>query len=327
MIPWQNLVGQTIDGSYRLDSLLGESAIGGVFTARPVIGGQIVAAERVVKLALGIAGGLSDLNRSGTALHLGLVHEHLNEILHAKMVTLPPPMVDTVVLMTVYRKAEKTLRQALREIKDAEARATVAREVGTSIGKALTYLHGRGIVHRDVKPDNILWSGTEWKLADLDITVALGSDIPDFKAIKGEWSLEISNITGTPLYMSPEAFAGKLSPATDVWGLGCVLAEILIGRPPFALRGKDDDLSDGVPTLPPGQIITKGLKRDERENSEGGDTMVDIMRRIMEQEPDFGDAGLPAPFDAVVADCLIKDFSRRSSAAAVVARLSDVSIG
>jgi urea transport system substrate-binding protein len=116
----------------------------------------------------------------------------------------------------------------------------VAAGVAEVIARAVHYAHTRGIVHRDLKPSNVLMSRTEHG-PDLDpATVKLG----DFGLARlldqgqgGGSGLTHSGTTlGTPSYMAPEQAQGKVAeigPATDVYGLGAVLYEMLCGQPPF----------------------------------------------------------------------------------------------
>jgi hypothetical protein len=89
----------------------------------------------------------------------------------------------------------------------------------------LEALHQRGIVHRDLKPENVLFSGDGTaKLADLGIAKDHGAAT----------ITAIGQVLGTPLYMSPEQARGDpTSLSCDIYALGCMLYELLAGRPPF----------------------------------------------------------------------------------------------
>ncbi|HEX4221806.1 MAG TPA: serine/threonine-protein kinase [Pseudonocardiaceae bacterium] len=98
-------------------------------------------------------------------------------------------------------------------------------DIGLQVLSALTTAHGAGIVHRDVKPSNImLLPGDRVKLTDFGI--AQGRDDPSLTATGG--------VMGSPGYMAPELFQGRPpSPAADLWSLGATLFHVVEGRAPF----------------------------------------------------------------------------------------------
>lgn len=96
------------------------------------------------------------------------------------------------------------------------------RRLGAELGDALAHVHARGIVHRDVKPANVLLGdGTRARLADFGIAKALGSgSITD-----------VGTVIGTAAFLAPEqARGGQVGPPADVYALGLVLLEALTGR-------------------------------------------------------------------------------------------------
>jgi serine/threonine protein kinase len=119
-------------------------------------------------------------------------------------------------------------------VKIRQGRFSFARstEVVAAVAEALDYAHRRGLVHRDVKPSNILLTRSEVPLL-ADFGLAISLDQPT----------EGTRITGTPPYMSPEQAKGagaKLDGRTDVFSLGTVSYELLTGRRPFEAEAVDE---------------------------------------------------------------------------------------
>ena len=95
--------------------------------------------------------------------------------------------------------------------------------------EALAYAHARGVVHRDIKPENILLSDGHALVTDFGIARALDP-------AGGERLTSIGLVVGTPAYMSPEQAAGEpnVDGRSDIYSLGCVLYEMLVGEAPFS---------------------------------------------------------------------------------------------
>lgn len=96
---------------------------------------------------------------------------------------------------------------------------------------ALAAAHAVGIVHRDVKPDNLLVTkGGQVKVIDFGIAKRTSADPANPTAVV----TALGMIMGTPRYLAPEQARGQpITPATDLYAIGCVLYEVLTGRPPF----------------------------------------------------------------------------------------------
>jgi serine/threonine protein kinase len=103
----------------------------------------------------------------------------------------------------------------------------IAASIGSDVADALAEAHRHGIIHRDVKPSNILIDEAgHANLADFGIAHSLES--------AAQRLTQTGTVVGTPAYISPEQLAGRdVGPRTDLFGLGAALFEMLIGRPPF----------------------------------------------------------------------------------------------
>ena len=122
--------------------------------------------------------------------------------------------------------------ESLRERIDREKQLGVddALAITQKVAGALDYAHGNGVVHRDIKPGNILLSAQgEPLVADFGIALAVAQ-------AGGGRITETGLSLGTPHYMSPEQATGDrdVDPRSDVYALGCVLYEMLAGQPPFS---------------------------------------------------------------------------------------------
>ena len=122
----------------------------------------------------------------------------------------------------------ETLR--LRMSRERQLPIDVAVRVTSEVADALAYAHAKRIIHRDIKPENILLSEGHAVVADFGIARAI-----DLGGIQQLTRTGMGG-PGTPAYMSPEQLMGdgKLDGRSDIYSLGCVLYEMLTGKPPFA---------------------------------------------------------------------------------------------
>jgi serine/threonine-protein kinase len=207
--------GDTV-GRYRLDALLGEGAVGTVFAATTDDGGRV--AVKLLRPELGRERVARARFEREARLARGLT-THVVPILE-----LGESDGISYLVMPYYRGGSLAMRlRALGRLDVAEAR-----DLAAQLGKGLDALHGQGIIHRDVKPSNVLLDG--------EGTAAL----TDFGLARAEDSTRLTadgQILGTPHYLAPELIEGQeATRQSDVYSLGCVLYECLTGEPPFGDR-------------------------------------------------------------------------------------------
>ena len=119
----------------------------------------------------------------------------------------------------------ESLRERLR--REGQLPIDDAVRIVAEIADALDCAHGHGVVHRDVKPENVMLGGGHARVADFGVARALEA--------AGEEQLTATGLAvGTPAYMAPEqASAGPVDARTDIYALGCVAYEMLAGEPPY----------------------------------------------------------------------------------------------
>ncbi|MDQ2767739.1 MAG: protein kinase [Gemmatimonadota bacterium] len=172
------------------------------------------------------------------------------------------------------------------------------------ISRALAYAHERGVVHRDIKPDNVLLSGHTAVVTDFGIAkaIAAASDTSS-----GATLTQLGTAVGTPAYMAPEQAAGD--PATDhradIYAFGCVAYELLAGRPPFAglpphklLVAHMSEMPAAVNTLRPdcplelSALVMQCLAKDPAARPENA---TELLRRLeVVASPSAPQAAMPA---------------------------------
>ncbi len=214
-------------GPYLLDREVGRGGMGAVWSARradvAADGADAEAPDVAVKLLAVSGGPLRAAERFAREARLGtrLAHPHLVPVLDAGVTAdgvpwFAMPFVRGETLHARMARAGRlTARDALR--------------LTTQLADALAHAHAQGVVHRDVKPGNVIVDAAgDAHLVDFGIARALDAADPE-----GALTLT-GTVVGSPRYLSPER-AGGAPPdgRDDVWALGCILYELLTGVPPY----------------------------------------------------------------------------------------------
>ena len=178
----------------------------------------------------------------------------------------------------------ESLAQRLKEVRPTPWEAAALTE---QLCRALAQAHAARVIHRDVKPANILIS-SEGQVKVGDFGVA--------RLAEGSTDGASATIVGTPRYMAPEQARGRgATPATDVYSVGVVLYELLAGQPPFTehvavelalrhLNDTPDPLPAGTPVALE-QIVTRALAKDPADRYADGAAMADALAKALEAAP------------------------------------------
>jgi len=169
-----------------------------------------------------------------------------------------------------------------------------AAEVTADVAAALAFAHRNGVIHRDIKPGNILITSTgQVKVADFGIAQALTAEATQASLT------QVGAVMGTATYFSPEQAQGKtVDPRSDLYSLGCVLYEMLTSRPPFTGESPvaiaylhvqeppvaPTDVAAGVPE-PLEAIDLKLLAKDPADRYPSAEDLRTDLRRFLEGRP------------------------------------------
>ncbi len=202
-----------------------------------------------------------------------------------------------------------------------------AAEIIVPIARALGHAHSEGIVHRDVKPANILFSKDG---------VPMLSDFGIAKITEDEKSISLTatNVgVGTPEYMAPEQWVNQVSPQSDIYALGMVLYELVTGIKPYAadtptgvaIRQATEALPDPrryTPEIPEGvtRVILKALARQPEDRYL---SMEDFALALESLDEVTDDDEISATDGETADDIVVTTDTRVASAAAATERLAD----
>ena len=208
-----------LGGAYRFEKELGGGGMSRVYLAEELgLGRRVVI--KVLPPELGASVNVDRFRRE-TQLAASLQHPHIVPLLTAgaagDLLYYTMPFVEGESLRArLARETELPVRDAVRILRE--------------VADALAYAHGRGVVHRDIKPDNVLLSGGHALVADFGIAKALS------QAAGSSGLTSVGIAIGTPTYMAPEQAAGdpNVDHRADLYSLGAMAYEMLGGRPPFS---------------------------------------------------------------------------------------------
>jgi serine/threonine-protein kinase len=232
-------IGSTLAG-YRIEALIARGGMGVVYRATH-LGLERPVALKVIARELADRDGFRQRFLRESRLAASLDHPAVLPIFDSREVD-----GELIVAMRLVEGGD------LRRVIDRDGPLSAARAIALldQVAAALDAAHAAGIVHRDVKPHNILVEGDRAFLTDFGLAKALGEG----GALSG------ASVVGTAEYMSPEQWrGGSVGPAADVYSLGCVLYEGLTGIVPYARKEADTE-----PEMPEGldAVIERAVAKD-----------------------------------------------------------------
>jgi serine/threonine-protein kinase len=216
-------VGEIIDDKYEITKLIGEGGMGLVFQAFERKRGRSVALKFLHPTALAAPGAMTRFEREASVAAT-LRGPHIARMIDVGSTAAGVPYLAMELLRGRDLEAELRVRGALP--------IAEAVDILLQACDAMSVAHASGVIHRDIKPSNIFLAdngaeGRIVKLLDFGVSLTTRSEGP---RVTGT-----SMSVGTPLYMSPEQVrcSKKVDSRTDIWALGVVLFEALVGSPPF----------------------------------------------------------------------------------------------
>jgi DNA-binding beta-propeller fold protein YncE/predicted Ser/Thr protein kinase len=257
-------IGSTLAG-YRLDELIARGGMGVVYRATQLALDRPVALKVIAPHLAGDSG-FRERFLHESRLAARLEHPGVVPVYDAR-----EEDGELIVAMRLIEGGDLKQRIAARgPLPPSEAVALLGQ-----VAEALDAAHAAGIVHRDVKPHNVLLEGDRAYLTDFGLAKALGES----------GVLSGASIAGTAEYMSPEQWRGReVGPAADVYSLGCVLYEAVTGIAPFARREGGSE-----PELPRGHaaVVERAVAKDPADRYGSAGAMIEAAREVQ--------GGTPAP--------------------------------
>jgi serine/threonine protein kinase len=295
--PTEQALQQGLRDGYRIERELGAGGMGTVFLAEDLRHGRKVAVK-VLRPEIAASMGTERFLRE-IRIAAGLQHPNILSLIDSgetgSLLYYVMPFVEGSTLrVRLARDGELPIDEALRFLRE--------------IADALAYAHGRGIVHRDVKPENVLFMAGHAQLADFGIAKALG----DLAA--GANSTARGVAVGSPAYMAPEAASNAATTdyRADIYAFGVLAYEILAGQHPF-------------PGIGASQMILAHMTRQAQPLSEVRPNVSaelnDLVMRCLEKRPADrwqSAAEITRRLDAILAS---------SGATAQPARTHDLTVG
>ena len=251
-----------VGGAYAIERELEGGGMSRVFVATErALGRRVVIKVLPPDLAAGV-----NRERFQREIHLAaqLQHPHIVPLLTAgedgRLLWYIMPYIDGESLRaTIDRRGRLPVRDVLRII--------------TDVTEALAFAHGRGVIHRDIKPGNVLMQGTHALVTDFGVAKALSAALPRGSGTTSGMAI------GTPSYMAPEQLAADPSAdhRADIYAVGLLAYELLSGQAPFGGLSPRETMASQLTRMPPPL---------EKLNPDVPTPLARIIARSLEKDPD-----------------------------------------
>ena len=245
------LIGQTIEGKYKLTARLGEGGMSVVYRARRVRIGDEVAVKILLEKLASDDAALARFRREARAA--AMVH-------HPNVITIhdfgEPREGEANAFIVMEFVKGTPMRDLLHSVGQfpIERASRMMRSICAAVGAA----HRQGMVHRDLKPENILVVAPD---VDYEFENVKLVDF-GFAKLVSEEKVASGTVIGTPFYMSPEQCLGEpLDTRSDVYSLGAMFYEMLSGRPPFKADTVSGIITKQLSEPPPPFSTSLGIPR------------------------------------------------------------------
>ncbi|MBM3463171.1 MAG: hypothetical protein FJX76_13800 [Armatimonadetes bacterium] len=210
------LLGLEVDGRYQLNRFLGQGNFGCVYAAEEMVGDDLVGTCAIKLLWPGgpqeRAAVLSEIRSMARFEHPRLVaYRGAGAIASGALAG------------TIYVAMQLGEGSAEQLLAEGPVSVEETQSLLRDLADALAYLHGLGVIHRDVKPGNLLRIGSAWKLGDFGL----------LRGTESSRGPREDTFEGTPLYLAPETMNDVWTPAVDVWALGVIAYRSLSGKFPY----------------------------------------------------------------------------------------------
>ncbi|MBB5114313.1 protein kinase [Micromonospora echinospora] len=271
-----------LSGRYRLEDRVATGGMGDVWRATDLVLGRPVAVKVLLPALVSDPDFIARF-RSEARIMASLRHPGVVQVFDCGEDDLPSGgRADYLVMEFV---AGEPLSRRIEDAGHLEVAETMS--IVAQVAQALHAAHGRGIVHRDVKPSNLLVQD-DGTVVLVDFGVARSTNITSITSTNA--------VPGTALYMAPEQAAGRpVSGATDVYALGAVAYCCLTGSPPFtgdnplqvAVRHLDDEPPELPAEIPDSvrELVARALAKDPADRYPSAAAMADAARAARTDSP------------------------------------------